>query len=298
MFIDSKLNKVRIFTYIFAVISSLIVNINAQTVKYAPAWFGPNANPVPEFTDGRIPAKTTISLMGDYYFGYGDETKNGYFKIEIPLVAERVSFKIWSTVFEHYKVTPELSDYRQMNGNLSGKSNGDFYVQTRISLLKEKKYAPAIILNSTLKTASGTNFNERRYFDTPGYYFDVEFAKSIHTKGKFINELRAVGNLGFLCWETTGSRQNDAPMYGVKIIAGNQNWKLDNTLSGYWGWMHTSATYGADYGDAPLVYAAKLTIMRSKMDYFAQYQYGINDFPYHQLRLGISFPIEKLTPKF
>ena len=298
MFIDSKLKKIRIFTYIFAVISSLIVNINAQTVKYAPAWFGPNANPVPEFTDGRIPAKTTISLMGDYYFGYGDETKNGYFKIEIPLVAERVSFKIWSTVFEHYKVTPELSDYRQMNGNLSGKSNGDFYVQTRISLLKEKKYAPAIILNSTLKTASGTNFNERRYFDTPGYYFDVEFAKSVYTKWKFINELRAVGNLGFLCWETTGSRQNDAPMYGAKIIAGNQNWKLDNTLSGYWGWMHTSATYGADYGDAPLVYAAKLTIMKSKIDYFAQYQYGINDFPYHQLRLGISFPIEKLTPKF
>ena len=298
MFIDSKLNKVSIFTYIFAVISSLIVNINAQTVKYAPAWFGPNANPVPEFTDGRIPAKTTVSLMGDYYFGYGDETKNGYFKIEIPLVAERVSFKIWSTVFEHYKVTPELSDYRQMNGNLSGKSNGDFYVQTRISLLKEKKYAPAIILNSTLKTASGTNFNELRYFDTPGYYFDVEFAKSVYTKWKFINELRAVGNLGFLCWETTGSRQNDAPMYGVKIIAGNQNWKLDNTLSGYWGWMHTSATYGADYGDAPLVYAAKLTIMRSKMDYFAQYQYGINDFQYHQLRLGINFPIEKLTPKF
>lgn len=298
MFIDSKLNKVRIFTYIFAVISSLIVNINAQTVKYAPAWFGPNANPVPEFTDGRIPAKTTISLMGDYYFGYGDETKNGYFKIEIPLVAERVSFKIWSTVFEHYKVTPELSDYRQMNGNLSGKSNGDFYVQTRISLLKEKKYAPAIILNSTLKTASGTNFNERRYFDTPGYYFDVEFAKSVYTKGKFINELRAVGNLGFLCWETTGSRQNDAPMYGAKIIVGNQNWNLDNTLSGYWGWMHTSATYGADYGDAPLVYAAKLTIMKSKIDYFAKYQYGINDFPYHQFRLGISFPIEKLTPKF
>lgn len=298
MFIDSKLNKVRIFTYIFAVISSLIVNINAQTVKYAPAWFGPNANPVPEFTDGRIPAKTTVSLMGDYYFGYGDETKNGYFKIEIPLVAERVSFKVWSTVFESYEVTPELSDYRQMNGNLTGKSNGDFYVQTRISLLKEKKYAPAIILNSTLKTASGTNFNERRYFDTPGYYFDVEFAKSIHTKGKFINELRAVGNLGFLCWETTGSRQNDAPMYGAKLIVGNSKWKFENTLSSYWGWMHTSATYGADYGDAPLVYAAKLTIMRSKMDYFAQYQYGINDFQYHQLRLGINFPIEKLTPKF
>ena len=288
-----------LFIYLI-LLATVISNINAQTVKYSSAWFGPNANPVPEFTDGRIPKKTTISLMADYYFGYGDETKNGYFKIEIPLVSERVSFKIWSTVFEHYKVTPELSAYREMNGNLSGKSNGDFYVQTRISLLKEKKTAPAIILNSTLKTASGTNFNERRYFDTPGYYFDMEIAKSIYTKSKFINEIRAVGNLGFLCWETTGSSQNDAPMYGAKVIIGNKKWNLDNTIAGYWGWIHTNKKLSplGDYGDAPLVYSSKITFKSEYMDYFAQYQYGINDFPYHQIRLGISFPVEKLTPKF
>ena len=288
-----------LFIYLI-LLTTVISNINAQTVKYSSAWFGPNANPVPEFTDGRIPQKTTISLMADYYFGYGDETKNGYFKIEIPLVSERVSFKIWSTVFEHYKVTPELSAYREMNGNLSGKSNGDFYVQTRISLLKEKKTAPAIILNSTLKTASGTNFNERRYFDTPGYYFDMEIAKSIYTKSKFINEIRAVGNLGFLCWETTGSSQNDAPMYGAKLIIGNKKWNLDNTISGYWGWIHTNKKLSplGDYGDAPLVYNSKITFKSEYMDYFAQYQYGINDFPYNQIRLGISFPVEKLTPKF
>ena len=288
-----------LFIYLI-LLTTVISNINAQTVKYSSAWFGPNANPVPEFTDGRIPQKTTISLMADYYFGYGDETKNGYFKIEIPLVSERVSFKIWSTVFEHYKVTPELSAYREMNGNLSGKSNGDFYVQTRISLLKEKKTAPAIILNSTLKTASGTNFNERRYFDTPGYYFDMEIAKSIYTKAKFINEIRAVGNLGFLCWETTGSSQNDAPMYGAKVIIGNKKWNLDNKIAGYWGWIHTNKKLCplGDYGDAPLVYSSKITFKSEYMDYFAQYQYGINDFPYHQIRLGISFPVEKLTPKF
>lgn len=288
-----------LFIYLI-LLATVISNINAQTVKYSSAWFGPNANPVPEFTDGRIPQKTTISLMADYYFGYGDETKNGYFKIEIPLVSERVSFKIWSTIFEHYKVTPELSAYREMNGNLSGKSNGDFYVQTRISLLKEKKTAPAIILNSTLKTASGTNFNERRYFDTPGYYFDMEIAKSIYTKSKFINEIRAVGNLGFLCWETTGSSQNDAPMYGAKVIIGNKKWNLDNTIAGYWGWIHTNKKLSplGDYGDAPLVYSSKITFKSEYMDYFAQYQYGINDFPYHQIRLGISFPVEKLTPKF
>ncbi|HRZ95976.1 MAG TPA: hypothetical protein P5084_00355 [Paludibacter sp.] len=285
-----------IITFIFSYLSL----IQSQTPKYSPAWFGPNANPVPEFTDATIPAKTTVSLMGDYYFGFGDQTKNGYFKIEIPLVSERVSFKIWSSVFEHYDVTPELSAYREMNGNLSGKANGDFYVQTRISLLKEKKFAPAIILNSTLKTASGTNFEERRYFDTPGYYFDMEFAKSFYTKNRFINEIRAVGNVGFLCWETTGSAQDDAPMYGAKLIIGNQKWKLDNTLSGYWGWIHTYKKISplGDYGDAPLVYAAKFTWSEPYMDYFLQFQYGIKDFPYHQIRAGISFPIEKLTPKY
>lgn len=274
-----------------------ILTMNAQ-VKYAPAWFGPNANPVPEMTSAQIPEKTTISLMGDYYFGFGDETSNIRYKIEIPLLPNRVSLSIWNTAFEHYRVTEDVSMARSMNGNLTGKASGDFYVQTRISLMNEKKYAPTIILNSTLKTASGTNFEERRYFDTPGYYFDVEAGKSFYTKSKFLNEIRLIANLGFLCWETTNSTQNDAPMYGIKFILGNERWKIENTLSGYWGWMHTHPKYGSDYGDAPLVYAAKYTILKGYMDYFIQYQYGIKDFPYHQVRAGISFPIEKLTPKF
>ena len=284
---------------ILLILISSLQTLYGQDAKYGTAWFGPNANPVPEFTDARIPAHTRLSMMGDAYFGYGDETQNGYFKLEIPLVPERVSFKIWSTILENYQVTDALSAKRGMkNGNTIGKANGDLYVQTRISLLKETKNAPAIILNSTLKTASGTNFLERRYFDTPGYYFDVEIGKSIHTKGKFINEIRGVINGGFMCWETTNSRQNDAPMYGGKIIIGNAKWKMENSVSGYWGWMHTSQYYGADYGDAPMVVASKISILRKEIDYFAQYQYGINDFPYQQMRVGVSVPIEKLTPKY
>ena len=304
-------------TILFLIILAFCQSIYSQTAKYAPAWFGPNANPVPEFTDARIPAKTTISLMGDYYFGYGDETKNGYIKVEIPLIAERVSFKFWSTVMENYRVSEELSVKREMNivdgritkgdkpfgikdGYTSGTANGDLYVQTRISLFKEKKITPAVIFNATIKTASGTNFPQRRYFDTPGYYFDVEAGKSIQTKSKFIGEIRAVVNTGFLCWETTNSTQDDATMYGGKLIIGNPTWKLENTLSGYWGWIHTNGRLNplGDYGDVPLVYAAKFTFLSGYMDYFVQYQYGIKDFPYHQIRVGISFPVEKLTPKY
>ncbi|MDD3079786.1 MAG: hypothetical protein PHH37_11895 [Paludibacter sp.] len=288
--------------FITVIIIFGIGNLYSQTVKYSTSWFGPNANPVPEFSDATIPQKTNIDLTADYYqgfgqYGNGDKTINGYFKIELPLLPERVSLKVWTTIFEHYNVTQELGDYRGM-GNLQGKSNGDFYVQTRISVLKERESWPAIILNSTLKTASGTDFADRRYFDTPGYYFDVEFGKSLFLKSKLITEIRAVADLGFLCWETTGSRQDDAPMYGVKLIAGNEKWKFENTFSGYWGWMHTYPPYGSDYGDAPMVYTSKFIIPTYYMNYFVQYQYGIKDFPYQQFRFGISFPVEKLTPKY
>ena len=276
-------------------------NIYSQSVKYSTTWFGPNANPVPEFTDARIPAKTTISLMADYYFGKGDQTENGYVKVEFPLLPECVSFKIWSTVLENYQVTPELSFERDMNGNTSGQANGDVYFQTRSRLLKEKKDGLSVIFNTTLKTASGTNSQQRRYFDTPGYYFDVEAGKSFFTNCKFISEIRVVADAGFMCWQIDQvSTQDDSPMYGGKLSIGNSYWKLENTLSGYWGWIHTYSPISPlhDYGDAPLVYAAKLTIISKKIDYFAQYQYGITDFPYHQIRVGISFPIKKLTPSF
>ncbi len=290
---------------------------SAQTVKYSAVWFGPNANPVPEFTDAQIPANTTFSIMGDYYFGYGDITKNAYIKVEIPLLPQRVSLKVWSTFFEHYQVSSELTTARGMNqvtdrvtngdkdfeirdGKTYGTANGDVYVQTRILLLDEKKAAPSVIFNATLKTASGTNFPQRRYFDTPGYYFDAEAGKSFYTKSKFISEIRAVVNAGFMCWETTNSTQDDATMYGGKLLIGNPTWKFENTLSGYWGWIHTNKKLNplGDYGDAPLVYATKLTITKKHLDYFAQYQYGIKDFPYQQIRVGISFPISKLTPKY
>jgi hypothetical protein len=273
----------------------------AQTqTPYSTAWFGPNANPVPEFTDATIPAKTTITLTGDYYFGHGDQTENGYAKIEFPLIPERVSFKVWSTILEHYQVTDLVSSERNMlHGNTVGIANGDVYFQTRILLLKEKNNTPDIIVNTTLKTASGTNQQYARYFNTPGYYFDAEIGKSIHTKSSLISEIRGVVNFGFMCWETERlSTQDDAPMYGGKIIIGNDTWKLENSLSGYWGWMHTNIHYGSNFGDAPMVYNAKLTKTYRNINYFAQYEYGIHDFPYQLVRLGVSFTMEKITPKY
>lgn len=267
-------------------------------MRYSSRYFGPNACPVQEFTDATIPAKTTISLMADYYFGFGDVTKNGFIKIEVPLLPERVSLKMWSTVLESYTTNESVSyDRFDSLNSYSGKATGDIYLQTRIRLTKENKILPSIIINSTLKTASGDDFEHRRYFDTPAYYFDAEVGKSVKTEGKFINKISTIANIGFLVLQTS-KEQNDAPMYGVKIIIGNENWKLENTVSGYNGWMHKNTNHGFNYGDNPLTYNSKILIITSKINYFAQYQYGIRDFPYHQLRLGVSFTLNKLTPKY
>lgn len=267
------------------------VTLRAQTVNYAPEYFGPNANPVAMFANATIPAETTLKLAGDYYFGFGDKTGSVTLSAEIPLLPECVSLKVWGNALEYYHVTQEVYDRRSMqSGKLYGSANGDFYIQTRMRILKERENAPAIVLNSALKSASGTDFSERRYFDTPGYYFDLEVGKSIHLNNKIIAEVRGVIDFGFLCWETTNSVQNDAPMYGGKIVLSNQWINLENTLSGYYGWIHN--------GDAPLVYCAKAIFKRPHMKIFAQYQYGINDFPYHHLQLGVAVSFAVLTSKY
>lgn len=258
-----------------------------ENINYSPAFFGPNANPVPEFTNATIPGKTSIQLSYDYYFGFGDKTRNLTVTVEIPLLKERVSLKVWSVFLENYRVTEAIYNERGMSGKLSGTENGDFYVQTRISILKEKRYTPALILNSTLKTASAASVKQRRYFDTPGYYFDVEIGKSHHLKNKILSEIRAVADLGFFCWETSGSKQNDAFMYGGKIILSNRLFDFENSLAGYIGWIKN--------GDSPLVYSSLLRLKQARINIFAQYQYGIRDFPYHHIQAGVSLPLEKLA---
>ena len=262
----------------------------AQKVNYSPLYFGPNANPVSQFSDARIPTNTTIELARENYFGFGDHTRNFKFSVEVPLFSERVSLKVWTAMLEQWQVTQEIYDFRQMQGSeLSGTANGDIYVQTRILILTENTVRPSIVLNSTLKTASGTQYLQRRYFDTPGYYFDVEIGKSVHSGSRFLNEARVVANAGFLCWETTNSTQNDAIMYGGKIILSNRLFDFENTLAGYHGWMNN--------GDSPLVYFSRLTFKQANFNLFAQFQYGINDFPYYGVHIGISRAFPKLTPK-
>jgi len=294
--------KTNIFRLVLAKIQFLLlflfsVSIAAQNlIHHSTSWFGPNANPVPEFTDATIPSETHFRAAGDYYFGHGDQTISSNLQFEFLLIKQKVSVKTWAAVFEHYQVTDQLKEKRKMMNN-SGTATGDLYVQTRVSLLKEKKSQPAVILNATLKTASGSGFRDRRFFNTAGYYFDIEAGKSWLLEESFIKEFRAVGNAGFFSWDvqTPGLNvQDDAPMYGVKFILKTSDLDWENALSGYNGWIHR----GEDYGNKPMVFASKLSLQSGNTEYFIQFQKGIRDFPYDQIRLGLDMSLASLTPKF
>lgn len=269
----------------------------AQIAKYSPAWFGPNANPVPEFTGAIIPAKTQLSLMTDVYFGYGDLTLSGRYKVEVPLIPEYVSVNVWCTQLEYFQVTPALAADRKMV-NRSGTALGDYYVQTRIRILKESQHGFDLVVNSTLKTASGTGLPNRRYFNTAGYYFDFEIAKTFDLNVEATKKMRLSTDLGFMSWDVSANTQDDAFMYGAKVSFIGSRWESVTTLSGYWGWMHTHEKYGPDYGDAPVVVSTKLVYTENDFSIFGQYQFGIQNFPYHQIRIGTRLSFQKLTPDF
>lgn len=280
--------------FIVLIVSLCIQSVQSQLVYYSPAWFGPNANPVPESSNGKINKFTSISLSGNYYFGFGDETKNFSVKAEVPLLAEKVSLSVWTTLPETYKVTPELALLRNMQ-QTEGTAKGDIYVQTKFLILEEKTFLPRILGRISLKTAAGDNMVNRRFFDTPGYYFDFELLKKMYTNKTQDLEISTILNLGFMSWETNNSVQNDAPLYGFNLLLTNEKYTLENSLSGYYGWMSIKKPM---YGDRPLVYTGKLNYQAKKTKYYLQYQYGIKDFPYHHLAVGTEINLEKLTPHY
>jgi len=264
-----------------------------QNVKYSPRYFGPNALPVPEVTNGKIPEFTQIAFSTDYSFGFGDQTLAWRIDAEIPLLPKFIAIKAWMVVHEFYWLTPEVNAKRQPDSVVSsGWSTGDFYAQTRFTILRETKFRPQIIGSITIKTATGGPVELRRYFDTPAYSFDVSIAKSFPINTKFLTDIRLVGDVGFLCWETSKSfnTQNDAGMYGFNFILSNSFLTFENQIGGYWGRLNN--------GDRPLTYRTKLTYNHKFLDIFFQYQYGIMDFPYHQIRLGFVVPIKVLTPRY
>lgn len=249
----------------------------------APAFFGPNAFPVPEISDGLTCSQLRLELAADGYFGYNkSRTADLFARVHVPLFTRWANLSVWMPVYEWYS---------QADGTGSGA--GDVYLSTDIQVLHHSwfaphkaKYIPQMTIRVGVKTASGEQFSRLRHYDSPGYFFDASIGKSVSVKDF---ELRFAGSVGFLCWQTANARQNDAVMYGLQAKMNHPYCSFLAEWGGYVGWEK--------YGDAPMVIKFRAAGRIKGFEPFVQYQYGIMDYPFHQVRVGLAYQIDILKSK-
>lgn len=263
-------------------------------------FFGPNAFPVPDMSDGTTSDRVKFELYGDGYLcsltsrPTDDITADLFARATIPLFTHRVNLVIWMPIFEWHRTTAAVNTIRRIKDpdrTITGFDSGDVYVSTDILLFDEKKNGVGVVLRAALKTASGNSFSTARFYDDPGYFFDVAAGRELFSvsRGKNKTALRMAASVGFLCWQTDNGRQDDAVMYGLlaKLTSGPFTAQVD--YGGYIGWE--------DDGDRPMTLKTKLGWSFKDFSLNAEYQAGFKDWPFHQFRLGVTYTLPKMFLK-
>lgn len=260
----------------------------SQTSGIAPAYFGPNAFPVPEMLDGRVSPEFQVEMAGDFYSGHldasSDLTGDFFIKALIPLYSQRVNLSLWMPVIEYYSFSETVRDIRRVSPPYAtrGHEFGDVYVGIDIQLLEDNGKRPDFAIRSVLKSASGGSFAQARYYDCPGYFFDAAVGKNFALEpNRLVQNIRLSASTGFLCWQTDNGRQNDAVMYGLQIGFNGRQCSLNTTFSGYSGWEND--------GDRPMTLKTRLLYHGATVKPFILYESGLHDFPFDHWRLGLQF---------
>ncbi|MFZ5939264.1 MAG: hypothetical protein ACOYXB_01710 [Bacteroidota bacterium] len=265
--------------------------VSAQTpwplnFTVAPAWFGPNALPVPTLQNGLLEDYPNLELGTDAYLSPGDQTRDLMSNLFIPVTRKRIGLNVYYIPFEHFRVDSMTNVLRNsMISEGTGTAAGDFHIGTFIQLIRDHHFLPDLLVTINLKTASGTNLLAARYTDSPGYYFDISAGKTL-IKG--IWELRLYAMTGFYCYQTNLANypQNDAVMYGAGFTAGRNKYALSAQLTGYSGYLNN--------GDHPMVSRIILERKGEKGPGFRlQWQAGLRDFAYQSFRFSVIWRIRK-----
>lgn len=275
----------------------------SENTLISPYYFGPNAFPVPEMLDGTVHHDLHAELTANHYRGYAsDRTTDLTLRVHIPLFTDRVNLTLWMPTVEWYKSTERRMrqcrtwDLAQTDSRArSGCVSGDISISTDIQVLKARRWWPDIAIRAAIKTASGNDFQYARYYDAPGYFADIALGRSILLGSKKDHDLRLAASAGFLCWQTANGRQNDATLFGFLLRWSWHKISLTESLRGYSGWEHNSCNEGSLAGDFPMVFKSQFNYrIHRHWQLQAAYQYGIQDYPFHQIQLGVAYNVNIL----
>lgn len=254
--------------------------------KIAPAYFGPNAFPVPQMSDGTTSARWKAELYSDHFFGTmsdwrEDYTASIFARLTIPLFSPRVNLVIGGPVYEFFHSGPSANAFRRLPyaGDINYHTPGDIYVSTDFQTLVQSRHGIDMTVRAALKSASGDRYEYARYYDSPGYFFDASFGREFLFSDSMA--LRVALSGGFLCWQTDNGRQNDAVMYGALASFESGPVVLTSQFGGYVGWEQD--------GDAPMTVRVDAEWRIADFSVGLGWQMGLADWPFHQFRAGVGY---------
>jgi len=274
---------------------------NSYIIK-SPGFLGPNALPVPDVQNGKIPDKIIFENGLAYHSIKGDQTQNIILKLTYPISKNLIALDfIWIPI-EYYKTDTLIRDERRAMGyDGKGIAFGDLYFGTVVRLFRNNEKLPPISLGMYFKTALGGELINARYTDNTAYYFKLSSSKTIPINKKNLNQIDIAAMLGFYCWQSSyanngngkssidginniGDYQDDAPLFGTSVELVFRKFSWGNSFSGYWGYVNNR--------DRPLIYKSWLKTSFTKFDIKIGYQHGLHDVYYRSLTFSFIFKLD------
>jgi hypothetical protein len=249
-------------------------------LQYSPRYFGPSAFPIPELRNGFSGTRWEAELRGEYHEYEGDRTKDIYARLFIPIAEGRAGLEVNYIIYEYYNMTVETVEERHAAGTCwDNGAHGDVIVSSFYQLLKSEKQAD-IMLEATLKTASGNRLADARFTDAAAYWFSVNIGRNLYKRPDDKFHIRIQGLAGFYCWMTNDMvhRQNDAFTYAAGISGALKNLTFKADMAGIYGYENN--------GDRPLQLRTGLNYKYEKNILSFRYKHGMKDALYNTFSLG------------
>ena len=252
-----------------------------KLLVYSPRYFGPNAFRIHELQSGRLGTRWEIEVRGEYHYYSGDQTKDIFGRLYVPIANGKAGIEISGVAYETYLMDKKTQHERNaIDYHAPTICYGDLIISSFVQVLQSDKVCD-ISVSGSLKTASGNRLCDARYTDAASYWFELTSGRDIfQTPDKSI-AFRLQGMVGFYCWMTNDMihRQNDAVLYGFGGSFRAKNLMLAANWSGINGYMKN--------GDRPLIFRSKLDFEVKKNIISLRYNHGIKDFLYDTYSVGL-----------
>jgi hypothetical protein len=252
-----------------------------KLLVYSPRYFGPNAFRLPDLHSGRLGTRWEFEVRGEYHYYTGDQTKNLFARLYIPIANGKAGVEIRGVAVETYLMDDATRDERHAAENQPPFTcMGDFIISSYYQILQSDTWCD-IIVSGNLKTTSGNRLCDARYTDAAAYWFEMTAGRNLlQTADKSI-AFRLQGMIGFYCWMTNDMvhRQNDAVLYGFGSSLNIKNLSLAANWTGFHGYLNN--------GDRPMIFRTKLNYEYKKNILSLRYNHGVRDFLYDTYSVGL-----------